>query len=288
VASGEHDRVRAWRPAVPGVSEVFQAHIVDHAYPRHTHDTWCLFIVDAGAIAYDLHRHHLGADPPMVTALPPGVAHDGRPASSAGFRKRVLYLDTTLLGEDLVGPAVDRPVVSDPDLRRRVGAVHDLLADPGDALAAESGLALVVERLRAHLGCRATAAERPGELAEALRALLDERLDRTVTLAAAAARLGASPARLVRAFSRTFGLPPHAYVLGRRIDASRRLLLDGVPPADVALGVGFYDQAHFTRHFRAHMGTTPGRFAGAQPSPVGPASRRRPRTRGSMRSRLAS
>jgi AraC-like DNA-binding protein len=118
-----------------------------------------------------------------------------------------------------------------------------------------------VERLRAHLGRRPGLPERRGELAEALRALLEARLFATVTLAAAGARLGASPAHLVRAFSRTFGIPPHAYVLGRRIDASRRLLLDGMPPAQVALSVGFYDQAHFTRHFRAHLGTTPGRYA---------------------------
>ena len=247
---------------MPGVSEVFQARIVAHAYPRHTHQTWCLFIVDAGAIRYDLHRHHLGADPPMVTALPPGVVHDGRPASSHGFRKRVLYLDTSLLGEDLVGPAVDRPVISDPALRRRVGALHDLLVDADDALAAETSLALVVERLRAHLGHRQGAPERGRDLAEGLRAFLDERLFRTATLAAAGARLGASPAHLARAFSRTFGISPHAYVLGRRIDTSRRMLLDGMPAADVALAVGFYDQAHFTRHFRAHLGTTPGRYAG--------------------------
>ena len=31
--------------------------------------------------------------------------------------------------------------------------------------------------------------------------------------------------------------------------------------ADVAAAVGFYDQAHFTRHFTQHVGTTPGRFA---------------------------
>jgi AraC-like DNA-binding protein len=27
------------------------------------------------------------------------------------------------------------------------------------------------------------------------------------------------------------------------------------------VGVGFYDQAHLTRHFKRHVGTTPGRYA---------------------------
>jgi AraC-like DNA-binding protein len=82
-----------------------------------------------------------------------------------------------------------------------------------------------------------------------------------VTLNDAGVQLGASPTHLVRCFTRTFGVAPHAYVLGRRIDAARRRLLDGRPLAEVAVGVGFHDQSHLTRHFRRHVGTTPARYA---------------------------
>lgn len=57
---------------------------------------------------------------------------------------------------------------------------------------------------------------------------------------------------------RHLGIPPHAYVLGRRIDAARWYLLEGRPPGAVAAEVGCYDQAHLTRHFKRHVGTTPG------------------------------
>ena len=62
-------------------------------------------------------------------------------------------------------------------------------------------------------------------------------------------------------FTRQYGVSPHAYVVGRRVEAARHLLLRGARPADVAVAVGFYDQAHFTRHFRRHVGTTPARYA---------------------------
>ena len=87
--------VTAWRPRVPGIAEVFHAQFVDHAYPPHVHDAWTLLIVDEGAIRFDLDRHHRGAAGASVTLLPPNVAHDGRAATGDGFRKRVLYLDTT-------------------------------------------------------------------------------------------------------------------------------------------------------------------------------------------------
>jgi transcriptional regulator GlxA family with amidase domain len=45
------------------------------------------------------------------------------------------------------------------------------------------------------------------------------------------------------------------------VDAARPLLLSGMPPAEVAVAVGFHDQAHLTRHFKRHTATTPARFA---------------------------
>jgi AraC-like DNA-binding protein len=157
---------------------------------------------------------------------------------------------------------VDRPAFDDPVLRRRVDQLHRTLDHPGEELAAQSRLAFITERLAAHLG-RATTDARardPG-LAHRLRDLLDAAMPEGLTLDEAARVLHAHPTHLVRAFGAEFGLPPHRYLTGRRVDLARRLVLGGVPPAQVATAVGFHDQAHLTRHFRRVTGTTPGRFA---------------------------
>jgi AraC-like DNA-binding protein len=255
--------IRAWKPAVPGIREVLHARFINHAYPSHTHDVWTLFIVDDGAIRYDLDRTARAAEPSMVTVLPPHVVHDGRPATSRGFRKRVLYLETTILGEHLIGPAVDRPVIPDRTLRRDLSGLHDALACVDDALEAETRLAFVAERLRSGLGDRSPEHHVvPGPaLAERLRAFLDAHLFEPVTMASAATQLDAGPTQLARAFSDGFGIAPHAYVIGRRLDAARDRILGGQALADVAAEVGFHDQAHLTRRFKRFLGTTPGRFA---------------------------
>jgi hypothetical protein len=64
-----HCQVKAWRPPVTGIAEVFHAHIVDYSYPLHCHDTWTVLIVDAGAIRYDLDTRHCGASGQTV-AIP--------------------------------------------------------------------------------------------------------------------------------------------------------------------------------------------------------------------------
>ncbi len=255
--------ISAWRPQVPGIAEVFHAHFTDHAYPAHTHDTWDLMILDDGSVDFALDRRRHGATgSASVLLLPPGVPHDGRTVTASGFRKRNLYLDTSVLPQHLTGRAVDTPILSDGLLRRRIDQLHTALVHAGDALEAESRLSFIRERLHFHLAALQPRAPRreASRLAAELRELLDSRTRDGLSLHEAATTLHAHPTHLIRCFRQTYGLPPHAYLTGKRIEHARRLLLDGHRPAEVATTVGLHDQAHLNRHFTRHVGTTPARY----------------------------
>jgi AraC-like DNA-binding protein len=261
--SAPQPEVSAWRPRVSGVVEVFHAHFTEYAYPMHVHEAWTVLIVDDGAVRYDLERHRHGTPLDTVSLLPPHVPHNGSPATSHGFRKRVLYLDDTRIPDDLIGAAVDHPDLRDPVLRTRVGQLHAALAHAGDELEAESRLTLIEERLRGHLRPRdvADVPRSDPALARRLRELLDEHVVDGLTLDEAAALVHAHPAHLVRAFSTAYGIAPHQYLNSRRVDRARRLLLDGRPAGEVASATGFFDQSHLTRHFRKLVGVTPGHYS---------------------------
>ena len=53
----------------------------------------------------------------------------------------------------------------------------------------------------------------------------------------------------------------HGFVTQLRVVEARRLLAEGNPAAEVAHVVGFADQSHLVRHFRAALGVTPGQYA---------------------------
>jgi AraC-like DNA-binding protein len=74
---------------------------------------------------------------------------------------------------------------------------------------------------------------------------------------AAVARFSVS--HFARAFRVSFGQPPHAYVMARRIERAKRLLLSKEPIAlvEVALHCGLSDQAHLCRMFRKLVGESP-------------------------------
>jgi AraC-like DNA-binding protein len=255
-------QVHAWRPGVPGIAEVFHAHYLDHVYPSHTHNVWTLLIVDDGAIRFDLDRREHGVLRPSITLLPPHVPHDGRAATRHGFRKRVLYLDTSVLDPGLTGAAVDNPCVPDPQLRHRIHRLHQALVHPEDSFEADSHLVLILDRLSAHLRRHAPArahTSSPG-LAAQLRDLLNARTTERFTLRDAGELLHAHPTHLVRAFTQKYGIAPHQYLTGRRIELARQLLLAGQRPAEVATVAGFHDQSHLTRHFKRHLGVSPARY----------------------------
>ena len=65
---------------------------------------------------------------------------------------------------------------------------------------------------------------------------------------------------LMRVFQRDVGISPHKYQTGLRINLAKERLTKGAQIVDVALDLGFSDQAHFTRTFKMYTQTTPGRF----------------------------
>ncbi|WP_147917001.1 AraC family transcriptional regulator [Ruania zhangjianzhongii] len=251
------DIVNAWHPDVPLVQEVLHATFRRHSYPTHTHDSWTVLLIDEGAVAYRLDGAERHAEPSQLTLLPPGVPHDGQSATPGHpFRKRVIYLDPFWLPPRSVDAAAKSPWLCDDGAVQVARYIHGALSSRTDTLSAEYGIHKLQEVAQAQFE-HTSVTTRDIPLARRLRELLDDRLTERFTIAEAARTLRSHPNHLVRAFSDAYGIPPHRYVIGRRVDAARRLLLTGMSPANAAAAAGFYDQAHLTRHFRKLLGVTP-------------------------------
>ena len=65
-----------------------------------------------------------------------------------------------------------------------------------------------------------------------------------------------------RQFRRATGLPPHQYVVARRVERAKQLLQTGsdLSLAEVGAHAGFSDQSQFAYHFKRLVGVTPGQF----------------------------
>jgi AraC-like DNA-binding protein len=123
-------------------------------------------------------------------------------------------------------------------------------------------LAMCSRVVSTYCGVRAASRPRRGALApwqlrRAEEALLAN-LGGTVSLAELARECGLSLSHFARAFRHTTGVPPHRWLLERRVDKAKSLLRSGLPLAQIAFSCGFNGQSHFTRVFTSVVGISPG------------------------------
>lgn len=246
---------------LPGVEAV--AADSTHAFGRHTHEQFGIGLIERGAQKSASGRGVVEAGPGDLITVNPGEVHDGKPVDSTGRRWRMLYLDPAPVldaARDIAPGAsfeFTAPVIRDAALGLRFRSLFDATTAGRDALQSETALlALIAQLLR-------PTAQRTTPVASI--ALARERIDddpaAAPTLAALAAEAGLSRYQFLRAFTRLTGLPPHAYLLQRRVQHARQLVRRGLPLADVAAASGFADQSHMTRCFVRSLGMTPGTFA---------------------------
>ncbi len=89
-------------------------------------------------------------------------------------------------------------------------------------------------------------------------AYVDENISEAITLAGMAAAAGLSRMHFAAQFRIATGMRPHEYVMRRRIEHAKQMLLETRDSlVQVALSVGFQTQAHFTTVFRRFVGDTP-------------------------------
>lgn len=94
--------------------------------------------------------------------------------------------------------------------------------------------------------------------ARILDAYIESNLDHQLSLEELSAVTRTSASHFLRQFKMRYGVPPHAYVLRRRLEYAQVLLRrTQLPIKDIFARAGFSDQSHMTRVFQRFLGTTP-------------------------------
>lgn len=95
--------------------------------------------------------------------------------------------------------------------------------------------------------------------------IMETSLNGEVRLADLAEACGLSVKHFARAFRVSCSVPPHRWLMQRRIERSQTMLLTtGRSLAEIAVACGFADQSHFTTTFRRHLGAAPGTWRRAR------------------------
>jgi transcriptional regulator of acetoin/glycerol metabolism len=97
---------------------------------------------------------------------------------------------------------------------------------------------------------------------------IEGHFDEKIRLDGLAALAGLSTDHFARAFHQSVGVPPHTYLLRRRLEHVEQMLRDThAPLSEIAQATGFSDQSHLARHFRRWAGVTPRQIRWSEGNP---------------------
>jgi len=264
---------RFWRSDALPFVESRCANDSTACYAPHAHATLSLGAVDDGQSVFtrDSRRQRLTRGD--VVLIPAGVVHSCNPEEDGRWSYQMLYLDEAWI-RGIVGEmgALDASVLTQlpPEfaprkIHSRLTRVNACLFSDASNEDKEAALLVFAGDLFGSPSLRSKAVPRPGlDRLNDVQELIAMRCAETLTLDELAAVAGLSRYHFVRAFSRSFGMTPHAWQLDQRIQRARGLLDQGMGLADTALQLGFADQSHFQRAFKQRVAATPGEYRNGQ------------------------
>ena len=123
-------------------------------------------------------------------------------------------------------------------------------------------LELLLIRISRHGGLSVmTDNHRSGKECASIKRYIDANFGEEITLDSLAARTNLNKYYLVHVFTRTYGISPINYLIGRRIDGAKQLLAESdYSISQIAQMVGFSSQSYFSQSFKRVTGQTPAQY----------------------------
>ena len=266
------ERVKFWRDPDLDNLELLRATYVTHCFAPHAHEGFAIGVVQRGVTTTSYRNAHYDMPAGTIIVINPGEIHTGEAASDQGWTYRMFYPKATLLQQiasELAGrprdaPFFPVPVISDDCLAQQLLKLHIALEDQQiPTVERESRLWWSLARLI--LGYAdappATAEVKPERrCVKKVRDFIEAHYADDISLPQLAALVNLTPCYLLRLFTKTTGLPPHAYLTYVRLRQAKQLLAHGCPIAAAAYQTGFTDQSHMTKRFKRAFGITPGQY----------------------------
>ncbi|MCW2240686.1 helix-turn-helix domain-containing protein [Azospirillum canadense] len=252
------------RRSFPGLEIAF-LDCTGRSFAKHAHDEFVIGANFSGRERIWLDRRTHEAATAEVTLYNPGQVQ----ASSAGdasWSFTSVYLDPSAMVRLAGLPSevvFERPILWNEGLARRLRSLGLRALDRvvGDAEVLEGAIDLVAELLDAAGSKPPERAERAEPEVRRVAERLRDEMAAPPCLDDLATDVGLTPVQLVRAFTRSRGLPPFAWLMVERLKTAREAVSRGERLSGVAAELGFADQAHLTRRFKAMYGVPPGVWA---------------------------
>jgi AraC-like DNA-binding protein len=271
-AMTQQEQIKFWRDLHLENLELLRATYVTHTFSPHVHEGFAIGVVQRGITTTSYRNEHYDVPAGTIIVINPGELHTGEAASEQGWTYRMFYPRANLLqriASDLADqprdiPFFSSPVIYDDYLARSLLNLHLTLEEKNNSIVERESLfwwtmaQLIVRHADDSLTLPEVKIER--NCVKEIRDYIEAHYADNISLQQLASLVNLNSCHLLRLFTKTIGLPPHAYLTQVRIRQAKRLLAHGCSIADAAYQTGFVDQSHMTKRFKRVFGITPGQY----------------------------
>ncbi|MCM1134684.1 MAG: AraC family transcriptional regulator [Clostridium sp.] len=250
--------------------EAYRFEGIAQPFPNHFHEHYVIGLVEDGARKMTCRNREYLIKKGSILLFNPGDNHACAQSGGGTFDYRGLNIskETMLtLAEEVTGkrelPGFSENVVYDEEGASYLRLLHETVMKGTAGFGKEEILLFLIALLIRNYGRSFTSCipECRREI-EKVCEYMERHFAEHICLDEICRYAGLSKSTLLRAFTKSKGVTPYRYLETIRINEAKKLLAEGVSPAEAAVRTGFSDQSHFTNYFNQFIGLAPGLYRG--------------------------
>lgn len=237
-------------------------------FPSHFHEYYVIGYIESGQRTLSCNDQECAIRPGHILVFNPGDSHacvqsDGGTLDYRGFNisKEVILGLMEALDSQQELPVFSPNVIFDSETASCLRTLHDLVLSGSRGPGKEEQLLLLGTLLvQKYVQPLLRPVPRYEKEVRRVCTFIEENHGEHICLDQLCRCAGLSRSTLLRAFTRSKGVTPYRYLENIRVGRAKKLLEQGVSPAEAALQTGFSDQSHFTNYFDRFIGLSPGAY----------------------------
>lgn len=249
--------------------EAYQFNGIVQIFPTHFHEYYVIGLIEEGERQLTVNNHKFPIGPGDLITFNPMDNHACEQTDGKTLRYKCLNLNQDTVYNtacDVLGcrslPRFSRPVQYRFDNASIFSDLHNSIMGGAPALEREELYLLFMQQLLTDYTTvsETVSTNSPRKEIDDVCVFLEQHYDDHITLDRLSHVAKMNKYGLIRLFTQHKGITPYRYLKTIRIGEAKKLLEEGIEPAQVAQRTGFSDQSHFSNYFSRFIGLSPGQY----------------------------
>ena len=236
-----------------------------YSVKKHSHKELSIGLIENGSSSVSCSEFRFEMNPGDLILIPPDSVHLCSPEKKDRFLFKMIYLDSAWLGSVFdLAPEFLMPIKVKLK-KQEINFIRNFLNNfqlKTDRMELETNLIFLLEEIFFNIfKITPTFAENSKNLQpDSVKKYLDENFIEELTLSDLEKISGQSRFSILRKFRSKYKLTPHAYIINKRIEIAKKMILENRSVARTAADSGFFDQSHFIKTFKKYVGMNPSEY----------------------------